>query len=98
MRVDRRTELNGCTVAGQVFRQRTLRGAEAASVDRSIADVSVRHDACSSASRREDKIMNRATTISLLAAALLLALAAPSYAWRGRGGGVFIVGPGWWGR
>ena len=41
--------------------------------------------------------MNRATTISLLAAALLLALAAPSYAWRGRGGGVFIVGPGWWG-
>jgi hypothetical protein len=45
--------------------------------------------------------MNKSTTISLLAAALLLTLAAPSYAWHGHGGRsrVFVdVGPTWgWG-
>ena len=44
--------------------------------------------------------MNRSTTISLLTAALLLTLAAPSYAWHGHSGRsrVFVdVGPGWWG-
>jgi hypothetical protein len=43
--------------------------------------------------------MNKSTTISLLAAALLLTLAAPSYAWHGGRSRVFVdVGPAWgWG-